>query len=201
MLPPSSGHLCIDIPRTLRAVLILQPKPYAIQYPPPPPYSQIYVTLVCCLCFSVDKRGLLRANICLWLPESKLCYDRLSVGQWACWCGAPCLTRGRVCRLQLMLALASAIILGSECRGTHDHILLSQIRDCPNMEGQVPVFISPRNRVARLYPQILDYFFVASYYSQGYGWGMRSSRYFGSYILYISYCIATLRLQPWKWRQ
>jgi hypothetical protein len=41
-------------------------------------------------------------------------------------------------------------ILGSESRGTHDHILLSQIRDSPNVEDQVPVFISPRNRVAQL---------------------------------------------------
>jgi hypothetical protein len=52
------------------------------------------------------------------------------------------LTRGSVCRLQLLLALASAVILGSESRGTHDHILLSQIRDSPNLLGQVLVFIS-----------------------------------------------------------
>jgi hypothetical protein len=39
------------------------------------------------------------------------------------------LTRGRVCCLQLLLVLASTVILGSESRGTHDHILLSQIRD------------------------------------------------------------------------
>jgi hypothetical protein len=32
-------------------------------------------------------------------------------------------------------------------RGTHDHILLSQIRDFPNLDSQVPGFISPRNRV------------------------------------------------------
>jgi hypothetical protein len=48
-----------------------------------------------------------------------------------CWCGALSLTRGRVCHLQLLLALASAVILGSESRGTRDHILLSQIRDFP----------------------------------------------------------------------
>jgi hypothetical protein len=41
------------------------------------------------------------------------------------------LTRGWVCRLQLLLALARAFILGSESRGTSDHILLSQIRDFP----------------------------------------------------------------------
>jgi hypothetical protein len=31
---------------------------------------------------------------------------------------------------------------GSEYRGTRDHILLSQIQDSPNLEGQVPVCIS-----------------------------------------------------------
>jgi hypothetical protein len=50
--------------------------------------------------------------------------------------------------LQLLLVLASAVILGSDSRVTHDHILLPQIRDSPNLEGQVPVFLSPRNSVA-----------------------------------------------------
>jgi hypothetical protein len=48
-----------------------------------------------------------------------------------CSCGALSLTRGRVCLLQLLLALASAVILRSESRGTRCHILLSQIRDFP----------------------------------------------------------------------
>jgi hypothetical protein len=84
-----------------------------------------------------------------------------------CWCGAHSLTRERVCRLQLLLGLASVVILGSESHGTRDHILLSQIRDFPNLEGQILVFISPRNRVAQLYPQALSSLFVASYDSQG----------------------------------
>jgi hypothetical protein len=71
-------------------------------------------------------------------------------------------TRGWVCHLQLLLAFASAVILGSESRGTHEHILLSQIRDSPNLEGQVPAFITHRNRVARIYPQALGSLFVAS---------------------------------------
>jgi hypothetical protein len=75
--------------------------------------------------------------------------------------------RGGVCRLQLLLALTSAVILGSESRGTHDHILLSQIGDSSNLEGQVPVFISPRNRVGQFYLQALCSLFVASYHSQG----------------------------------
>jgi hypothetical protein len=47
------------------------------------------------------------------------------------WCEALSVTRGRVCSLQLLLPLASAVILGSESRGTHDHILLPQIRYFP----------------------------------------------------------------------
>jgi hypothetical protein len=84
------------------------------------------------------------------------------------------LTRERVCRLQLLVVLASAFILGYESRGTRDHILLSQIRDSQNLEGQVPLFISPRNRVAQLYPQALSSFFVAFFDSHGYGGGIRT---------------------------
>jgi hypothetical protein len=113
--------------------------------------------------------------------KSKLCYDRWSVclgvrhpfGAYdqifitvrqlqVYWCGALFLTREQICRLQLLLALASAIILYSKYHGIDDHILLSQIRDYPILEGQVPVFISPRNRVAQLYPQALCSLFVTS---------------------------------------
>jgi hypothetical protein len=65
------------------------------------------------------------------------------------------------------------IILRSESPGTHDHILLSQIRDFPNMEGQGHVFIFPRNKVAQLSPQALGSLFFSSYDSQGYGGGTR----------------------------
>jgi hypothetical protein len=36
-------------------------------------------------------------------------------------------------------------------------ILYCLIWDSPNLESQVPVFISPRNRVAQLYPRALGY--------------------------------------------
>jgi hypothetical protein len=120
--------------------------------------------------------------------KTKLCYDQRSVGQsvlvsnapsgaqdqifvtvrhlWVCWCEAPSLTSGRVCGWQLLLALASAIILGFESCG-NDHILLSHFRDSPNLEGQVHVFISNRNRVAQLTPQTQSSHFVASYGLQG----------------------------------
>jgi hypothetical protein len=46
----------------------------------------------------------------------------------------------------LLLVLAIAVILRSESHGTHDRILLTQIRDSPNLEEQVPVFISPQEQ-------------------------------------------------------
>jgi hypothetical protein len=103
------------------------------------------------------------------------------------------LTRGWICHLQLLLVLASAVLLRSQSRGTHDHILLFQIRDSPNLEGQVPVFISPRSRVAQLSPQTLGSVFVASYDSQGYGGGIRPRLDILTKILRIIY-IYILRL-------
>jgi hypothetical protein len=96
------------------------------------------------------------------------------------------LTRGWVCRLQLLLVLASAVILRSESRGTHDQILLSQIRDSPNLGGQVPVFITSRDREARLYPQALGFLFVASYDSHGYGGSIRQRLHAAAVPLYIA---------------
>jgi hypothetical protein len=51
--------------------------------------------------------------------------------------------RGWVCRLQLLLALASAFILRSESRRTHDHILLFQIRVPSNLEARFPYLYPP----------------------------------------------------------
>jgi hypothetical protein len=99
------------------------------------------------------------------------------------------LTRGWVCCLQLILNLASAVILGSVYRGTRDHILLSEIRDYPNLQGQIPVFISPRIRVARLYPHAMGSLFVASYDSHGYGGGIRTRFRTGLYYTKSEYCL------------
>jgi hypothetical protein len=41
------------------------------------------------------------------------------------------LTRGWICRLQLLLVLASSVILMSESHETHDQLLLSQIQGSP----------------------------------------------------------------------
>jgi hypothetical protein len=42
-------------------------------------------------------------------------------------------------------------------------MLYCLIWDSPNLEGQVPVFISPRNKVAQLYPWALGSLYVVSY--------------------------------------
>jgi hypothetical protein len=72
--------------------------------------------------------------VCLGIKHSCEAYDQIfvTVSQLqACCCVSLSLTKGRECRLQLLLALASTVILGSESRGTRNHILLSQIRDLP----------------------------------------------------------------------
>jgi hypothetical protein len=77
------------------------------------------------------------------------------------------MTREWVCPLQLLQVLASTVILGSEFHRTPDQILLSHMQDSPNLEGQVPIFMCPRNRVAKLYPQTVGSLFVIFYDSQG----------------------------------
>jgi hypothetical protein len=59
---------------------------------------------------------------------------------------------GRFCSLQLLQTLSRVVIHRSESREIRDHILLWWIRDSPNLEGQAPVFVSPRNGVAQLIP-------------------------------------------------
>jgi hypothetical protein len=72
--------------------------------------------------------------VCLAIKHQSGTYDQIfiTVKQLGVyWRGALSLTRGRVCRLQLLLALASGVIFGHESRGTRDHILLPQIQNFP----------------------------------------------------------------------
>jgi hypothetical protein len=67
-----------------------------------------------------------------WAPSGA--HDHIFITVWqlrSCLCGAPSLTRWRVCLLFMLLALVSVVVLGSESLGTRDHILLSQIWDFP----------------------------------------------------------------------
>jgi hypothetical protein len=111
-------------------------------------------------------------------PKSKLHYDRRSVGQSVlvtgthqgpatncysffliifrqmrvCWLWAPSLTRGRFCSLQLLLGLSSTAFLGFESLRTYEYILLSQLWDSPNFEGQVRVFSFPPEQGSPVIP-------------------------------------------------
>jgi hypothetical protein len=88
-------------------------------------------------CLSLSLSLILRPTvgrpICLGINHPSGAYYQIfiTVKQLrVCWCGAPSLTRGRICCLHLLLALANAV-LGSESRRTCDYILLSQIQDIP----------------------------------------------------------------------
>jgi hypothetical protein len=109
-------------------------------------------------------------------------------------CGVPSLTRGLVRSLQLLLGLPSTVIFGPESRGTNVRILLSKIQDSPNIEGQIPVFISPRNRVAQLYPQGLGSLFVACYDSQGHSGGIQPCLHAGEISQWPKFVLA---IRPW----
>jgi hypothetical protein len=93
------------------------------------------------------------------------------------------LTRGWVCTVQLLLVLASALILRSDSRGTRNHILLSQIRDSPNLEGQAPRIYIPQEQGHPVIPQALGSLFVVSYDSEGYGGGIRPSLHTRGYLI------------------
>jgi hypothetical protein len=78
------------------------------------------------------------------------------------------LTSGRVCSLQLLLALAREVISVPSLPGL-TIASYSPIRNSLNLDVLASIFISPRNRVAKLHSQELFSLLIASYDSQGYG--------------------------------
>jgi hypothetical protein len=99
------------------------------KYSTPPPHG-----INCCLSLSLMLRPTVIRPVCLGIKHPPGANDQIFITVRllrACWCGALSLTRGRICRLQLLLVLASILILGSESRETLDYILLSRILDFP----------------------------------------------------------------------
>jgi hypothetical protein len=70
------------------------------------------------------------------------------------------MTRGWVCNL--LWALPTHLLSGTSPAELMI-IFYCLISDFLNLEGLVPVFISPRDRVAQIYPRALGSLFVASY--------------------------------------
>jgi hypothetical protein len=81
-------------------------------------------------------------------------------------CGAPSLTRGRVCNLIVQFT----VTLLSKSRRTHDHILLYHLR-LHQPGASCPCIYIPQEQGGPIIPQALGFPFVASH-SQGYGGGI-----------------------------
>jgi hypothetical protein len=117
----------------------------------------------------------IRPPVCLGVSRSSGTRDQffllleISFRQlWVCYFVAPYLTRGRVCNLRYNCFWAlpeQSLLVQSPAELTA--IFYCLIWESPRLEGQVPVFISLRKRVAQLYTQALGSLFVASSVSQG----------------------------------
>jgi hypothetical protein len=71
---------------------------------------------------------------------------------WVCWCGAPSLTRSRVCSFQFLPGIASAAFLTSESHGTHGNILLSLFFRLSQPGGPGPCIYFPQEQGSPVIP-------------------------------------------------
>jgi hypothetical protein len=96
----------------------------------------------------------------------------ISFRQWRlCYFVTTSLTRGRVCTLlcNCFWAFPEQSLLGQSAAEV-TAVFYCLTWDSCNLEGQVPVLISPRIKVSQLYPRALSSLSVASYDSQGLRW-------------------------------
>jgi hypothetical protein len=113
--------------------------------------------------------------VCLGVKHPSGAYDEIFINVRQLrvfWCGPVSLTREWVCRLQFLPGLASEFILGSESRGNHDHILLSDSR-LPQPGGPGPRIYIPQEQCGPFITPGTGFLFVASYDSQGFAGSIR----------------------------
>jgi hypothetical protein len=83
-----------------------------------------------------------------------------------CYYGAPSLTRGRVCNLQLLLGLTSAVFLGSEFHGESWPNFIAPNLTLPESGRPGSLIYFSQDQVAQLHPQALvsfcelDFFYI-----------------------------------------
>jgi hypothetical protein len=111
---------------------------------------------------------------CLGVKHPSEAYDQIfiTVRQLrVCWCGALSLTRERVCRLHLLMVLASAVILG--CPAVFITIFYCLRFETPPTWRPGPCIYIPQEQDGLVVAPGTGFLFIASYDSQGYGWGIR----------------------------
>jgi hypothetical protein len=107
--------------------------------------------------------------VCLGIKHPPGAYDQIFISLWQLWpcfCGAPSLTRGQVCLLYILLALASVVFLGSESLWTRDRILLSQIWDCSGLSLILSLYVTTDGESASLF------------WNKAHIWGLRPDIYY-----------------------
>jgi hypothetical protein len=152
------------------------------------------VRVIMCL-YVIGVRVTLRLEIYLQsVPPSPSRFKTIIFFQLNTWGHCPyvtsSLTRGFVCRLQLLLVLASAVILRYESRGTHGPILPSQIPDSPNLEGQVPGVYIPQEEGGPVLPPGTGFPFRRLLRLAGLRWRYSNPSPRGLYV--IEWCVETV---------